>query len=76
MANWLDLDWLVGRRFVADLRVLSIGEHAAGQPRDVPAKSEDDRAVRLLMHGDAFEISLGELRVLIQRGFLVEGDKP
>lgn len=64
--NRLDVDWLLGRRFVADLRVLSVG---SSEKKDDPS-----RKVKLAINGDEAEISFGELQVLIETGFIVEAD--
>lgn len=66
MTNHRDLDWLLGRRFVADLRVVRIG------PIE-PGMTEDDRTVVLRLHGsDRAVISLGELVVLVESGIFIE----
>ncbi len=54
---------LIGRRYVADLRVVAI---APGAPND------GSRAVTVHMHGDRAEISLEELTTMINAGFLME----
>lgn len=65
MANWKDPDWLLGRRFGCSFRVIGFRPiPAGGQP-------EDRRAV-LRLRGEKYELSLGELRTLIERGLVVE----
>lgn len=58
-----DPETLIGRRFGTDLRVVAI---TPGDPAD------DTRTVTVHMQGDAYAISLGELRTLIERGFISE----
>ena len=65
MPNWEELDWLLGRRFVCDFRVASIGAVPAGG-------AAEDRTVTLYMYGEQCEITYGELRALIESGFVVE----
>lgn len=57
---------LLGRRFVADFTVIRL----CGSPDGDPEAAE--RLVVVQMHGDRFEISLGELKQLVQTGFVVE----
>lgn len=59
-ANNRDLDWLLGRRFVADFVVVQVDPGA-------------DRAV-LRMRGERYVIGLDELQTIIERGFVVEWD--
>lgn len=65
MANWTDTDWLLGRQFGCQFRVATIGPLPAGG-------TEADRPVGLYMHGALYSLSLGELRGLIESGFVVE----
>ena len=53
----------IGRRFVADVRVVAI---SPGPATDLT------RTVTLIMHGDRAEISLDEFTVLVDSGFLME----
>jgi hypothetical protein len=57
--NHRDADWLLGRRFVADFKVLSIADYRA-------------RTVTLVMYGDRYKISHEELMTVIERGLVVE----
>ncbi len=49
--------YVLGRRFGCDLRVAGVG----------PGPT-----VLLIMHGATYEMSLDELRTLVERGFIVE----
>lgn len=62
MPNHREKDWLLGRTYATSFRVLSI---------------DDDReqTATLAMHGERYRISLAELMVLIERGFVLETDK-
>lgn len=57
-------DDVVGRRFVADFRVVAVAPAVIDDP--------DERVVVLHMFGERCEISFGELRQLIESGFVVE----
>lgn len=63
MTNHRDMEWLLGRRFGCDFRVVGFGP-------DPPPGC--DRVVLLHMNGDNYGISLGELRTLIERGLVME----
>lgn len=63
MPNYKDHDWLLGRRFVTDFRVVSIGDDA-------------ERTVTLYMFGDSYQLSLDELQTIIERGLVVEWPPP
>jgi len=58
---------LLGKRFTTDFKVVRLGASPDGDPE------HPDRPVTLQMHGDRFEISLGELKTIVQNGFVVEG---
>lgn len=67
--NHCDIDWLLGREFTARLRVLAVGD----PPRYRLGGSGDGaRTVSVLMNGRGAEISLAELRTMIDAGVLVE----
>lgn len=63
--NHRDVDWLFGRRFVADAQVLSVGD-GEGEAREV----------KLQLNGRDAVISLGELWMLIEEGFVIEAGPP
>ena len=69
MPNWIETDWLLGRQYGCRFRVASIGAIP-------PGGTHDDRPVRLYMYGAVYAISLGELRGLIEAGFVVEEPPP
>jgi|TARA_Y100000310_G_scaffold98201_1_gene95904 hypothetical protein len=62
MARHRDPDWLLGRRFVCDFRVLSVDGDAA-------------RTVTLLLNGDRYKISHEELMTIIERGLVMEAPR-
>jgi len=59
----LDAEWLLGRRFVADFRVVAID-------------ADPDRTVTLAMGGDHYRLSFEELETIIERGFVMEWPMP
>jgi len=59
----IDVDWLLGRRFVADFTVVAVDADPA-------------RTVTIAMSGDRFAISLEELTILIERGLVAEWPDP
>lgn len=61
--NHKDVDWLLGRKFVANFRVVRIAAGAADDPT---------RTVSLLAFGERAEISFGELQTLIESGLVME----
>jgi hypothetical protein len=65
MTNWNHTDWLLGRQYLCRFRVARIGALPEGG-------WAEDRPVTLYMYGAHYTISLGELRRLIESGFVVE----
>lgn len=68
--NWLDADLLIGMRFVTDFRIVAV---SAGRP---DAIYDQHRAVTVLLRGETYELSLGELRTLVESGLVTETDEP
>jgi hypothetical protein len=65
-----EVEDLLGKRYVTDMRVMAVGARREGQ-------GDDDRTVRLVVGGDTCEISLGELKALIVSGVVYEaGEVP
>jgi hypothetical protein len=61
MQKLIDADRLVGRRFVTDFRILSVGIGRNGEPE-----------ATLLMYGDKYLLSIDELENIIERGLVTE----
>lgn len=61
----LTVDDILGKRYVCDFRVVAVGD----RPVD---GTDDDRLCSLLMYGEMYEISLGELRAMIEASFIIE----
>lgn len=70
MPNHRDVDWLLGRRYVADFRIVRVGGCRPGVPDD------PEREVTLRMYGDTFKISWAELQCLIESGIVTEQGLP
>ena len=67
--NHLDVDHLLGRRYVSDFRIISIGSGRLG------VKDDPEREVKLRINGGDATISFGELRQAIETGFVVEASE-
>jgi len=53
---------LIGKRFTADFRVVGIRDGA----------SEEQMAVEIHLYGDRYELSVRELRALVESGLVTE----
>jgi len=61
MRNAFDPTSLVGKRYVTDFRIVAITPGDDGEPE-----------ATLLMYGDTYKLSVAELEVIIERGFVTE----